>query len=812
MSYIVGEMDNEIESFPNITDPIEDKILNKYPIKIHRYLSNEVLSLDSVHHNDVLMSNTEAKRKGLPYYEPYDYKGRTLYKLRNTEMFSIMSKQKTIKGKYNPFPIDTREHRQLTLREIYRCLYGYKCGAIEITGYNYFYLNYSLVDLTEEINGVPVTSSKQPLFWKIHFDWFWAVDIAEKGITEEKYNSLPLDIRISKRCLSGKRHIVCAKTRRSGWSFLTQAMTMRDVAITDPRYMNFKLDYIIASKEDYVSDLFDKILTTKSYLDRETDFMFKHFYDRYDTKTRIRASEKDVEGVEIRTGGEAIGVVINKDAKKVRGKGVYKVFAEEFGVFPAGTKAMASILPLVQPGGIVTGMFIGFGTGGEETSDISAIKDCFNEPDTFNMMEFDNSIFEEAATNTGFFVPSMYTNRRFLDKDGNADLLAALEYQLQERKKKEVLDAESIVKFKAEEPICPSDIFNFGSADNPFNIDKLVEAREVIESEFIESRREILRGDTQIAQAPYHKYRLDYVSNSSGQVVAVTAVRDNNGYVYMKENAPDTLDEMVPNGLYIGAIDSIDQGAEESAVGIKGSKLAMVIKKRSAPFIEKNGNSYVAFLSIRSAKVEEAYEEALKLAILFNASINLERSKIRIINHFQKSSFFGDQSYRFCDELMALNDSANRFAKTKKMFGTAPTTKNNQLMDSYLATYINNFALQMTFLPLIEECLYYTVKQRTKFDNVVALGLCELYDESLILAGKAPTNPDKEFKLLPRYVYKTVNGKRVKVLDNAGANEMRIHSQRKFTHTERGANGGLIMKYGYVIEDVDGADNDLQDN
>lgn len=806
MDNIEEELKEKYKAIPEVDNTVLSSKLNKYSPKIHKYISQETLNYKNLHYNDELMSNEEAKEKGLPYSVPYLYQGRTLYKLYNTHMFSPMARQKKIRGKYNPFSLDSTEWMELTTREIYRNLYGYTCGALRITGYHYFFLNYSIVSKTIELeSNETITIDSNPDFWKIHYDWFWAVEIAEKGIDKEEYKNLSLDIRLSDESLKGKKHITCAKTRRAGWSYLVHSMVMRDVAVTDPRTLNFKLDYIIASKEDYVSDLFDKVLTTKSYLDRETDYMFKHFYDRYDTKTRIRASEKDSEGVEIKTGGEAIGVVVNKNAQKVRGKGVYKIFAEEFGVFPAGAKALASILPLVEEGGRVRGMFIGFGTGGEATDDISAIQECFNKPSAFNMMEFNNSIFEDKATHTGFFVPCMYTNRLYMDLNGNPDLHGALEHQLEKRKKKEQLDAQSIVKFKAEEPITPSDIFNFGSSKNPFNIDKLVEARELLNSKFTLAQRAIVNSSTvnnsDYSSFPYYKYRLDYVFDASGICIGVKAVKDKNGYVEMIETIPQTINGTVPKGLYIAGIDSIDQGSEESAVGVKGSKLSMVVKKRTAPFVDENANAYVAVLSLRTEKVEDSYEAALKLSILFNCTINLERSKIRIINHFQKSAYFGDQSFRFCDEMMALVDSSNRGARGRKMFGTAPSKKNNDLMDSYLKSYIEDFVDNLNFLSVIDDCLYYSTTNRTKFDNVVALGLTELYEESLTLSNQAPRNPERAQGTIARYVYKTVNGVRKKVREEPKKTQ---NSQNDDEIAYYGReNGYLIMGTGFDLQEAD---------
>ena len=95
-------------------------------------------------------------------------------------------------------------------------------------------------------------------------------------------------------------------------------------------------------------------------------------------------------------------------------------------------------------------------------------------------------------------------------------------------------------------------------------------------------------------------------------------------------------------------------------------------------------------------------------------------------------------------------------------------------MDSYLKKYIANYNRGLTFLPLIEDCLYYSPSSRTKFDGVVAAGLCELYDESLFIENIVASNPNRDNEILPRYIYKTIGGRKIKVKETTVDGEMII--------------------------------------
>jgi hypothetical protein len=74
-------------------------------------------------------------------------------------------------------------------------------------------------------------------------------------------------------------------------------------------------------------------------------------------------------------------------------------------------------------------------------------------------------------------------------------------------------------------------------------------------------------------------------------------------------------DGSISNNLYVGGVDSIDQGQKDSLVK-DGSKLACAIKKRfSNNMFSRTSNLYVCFYNERSDDVRWDYENVLKISM-----------------------------------------------------------------------------------------------------------------------------------------------------------------------------------------------------
>ena len=725
-----------------------------------------------------LMSDEEAKKKGLPYKEHYEYNGHIYYKLYNTHLFSETANHKRIHNRYTLHKVNSKGWREFAEEEERRCLQGYSLGSITITGYHYFFLNWIQTSVKKPIPGTNTVITKDdfPDFWKVHYDWFWVVEIARFGIERNDLDRLGLDVIIRDECLTGGRHLICTKARRAGWSATFASILAKDFAVTDMSVKDFKNDYVFASLDTYVKNTMDMVRNYVNFLNKDSDGIFLHYRDEHNSTTHLKASSKDKSGNITRTGGEVEGRVLNSKGSNSRGASAYTVGIEEFGTFKDGLNAMETVKPLVEEGGYVTGMLVAFGTGGEEGEDIESLKKLFYNPNLQNMMMFDYSHIEDDCEAVGFFVSTYYINRKCMDEFGNPNFeCAEKERQVELDRRKD--EPASLLKYKAENPITPSESFGMSSSNNPFNAELLVSQKHLIESA-------IKRKDGEMNLGAY--YTLETIYSSDGKATGVKAKKDPLGKVWLLE-LPDTINYKVPDNLYIGGIDGIDRGADFASTQTKGSDFAMVVKKRLNPTYPTNAGCIVAAYRDRPADEDESFEIALKLAILFNLSINLERTRTTVRNYFKRNQY-GDHTFRFCKPPIALSQkdlsTVNKAKNNQsKLYGTSMSATVWDIIDSYLKKYVDEYYSYIYYLPIVKELLLYNTKQRTKYDYIAAIGMVELLDQSLYLEHITPSKSNEEIEVVQLYRYVTDRkGNRIKVKGNKKSNEFNHQKQRKLLY------------------------------
>ena len=158
-----------------------------------------------------------------------------------------------------------------------------------------------------------------------------------------------------------------------------------------------------------------------NFLNQYTERAFKHLRQYKDQDLYKRASYQDPEtGVEVRTGGEIQGAVID-NPRKVRGARGY-VNWEEFGSFPNGEDAWMTAKALAEQGGVKFAMQIAWGTGGEQGPGIAAMEKIFTSPELYDCLPFESCWLDGIQSNDhGFFFPVWANMTKFMDKWGNTD-------------------------------------------------------------------------------------------------------------------------------------------------------------------------------------------------------------------------------------------------------------------------------------------------------------------------------------------------------------------------------------------------------
>jgi intein/homing endonuclease len=277
--------------------------------------------------------------------------------VKNTDKFRQAALHFQKYGYYTASPKGTTAYAEYWDEEIRRSLFGWTSDDGDfISGYHYFYLNYSpILIVTEREIGIgdgnkrTISERKRdfPRFYDYDYTYFNYIDEAE---------------RIGK-------HAVVIKARRKGYSFKAASMLCRNFYLIPE-----SKSYAIASENEFLikDGLLSKAWDLMSWLDKNTAWAKKRQVKN--TNTHRRASMiVDVEGTKIETGilSEIIGITLKNDIQKARGKAAKLILWEEGGKFPGLKDAWQIARPSVEQDANVFGLMIAYGCVCEGTKIIT---------------------------------------------------------------------------------------------------------------------------------------------------------------------------------------------------------------------------------------------------------------------------------------------------------------------------------------------------------------------------------------------------------------------------------------------------------
>jgi hypothetical protein len=161
----------------------------------------------------------------------------------------------------------------------------------------------------------------------------------------------------------------------------------------------------------------------------------------------------------------------------------------------------------------------------------------------------------------------------------------------------------------------------------------------------------------------------------------------------------------------------------------------------------------------------------------YNAEVNIEYTKIGIVNYFKQYK----QSHRLMRRpQVAMPKDTTEIEEMARMYGVERTTligtpATNTVIDHQdgkIKEYIDDYYDQIYFPDLLEQLREYRRNDRRKFDLVIAMGLCELADEELMGTPAQPQQEYKdELKLYGYYIDPATGRKKFGVLPNQVPNE-----------------------------------------
>lgn len=549
-------------------------------------------------------------------------------KLHNTDKFRQAAIFFEKHGCYTLAPRGTTDYKKYWDQETERCLNGYTAPDGEgITGYNYFYLNYSpifkLVETEYTDRNGDVRKRRErvlqfPSFWDYDYYYFCAIEEAEQ---------------------QGK-HMAVLKSRQRGYSFKGASMLVRNYMLI-PGSKNFA----VASEQKFLvgDGLLTKAWQIMDFLDKHTEWAKQRLVStRMERVSGYKVTDEFGKQTEQGYLSSIVGITLKNDPERIRGTRGKLVLWEEGGKFPDLLDAWRIEQPSVETDdGVAFGLMIAFGTGGTIGASFEGLKELFYKPNANNVLAFPN-IWDDGRENTecGFFVPAYSNlesfdddgNQKFMDKDGNSLKELAIQNLIEQRNKIKDGGAsqQSIDRFISERPMKP--------AEAVLELGKNIFPRKLLMDQLTRIRT------NKKLQSMKHIVDLEWDGN--GQVKATEKPSgDITNYPLKKGDKPhgsvviwEYPVKDPPLGLYIGGCDPYDH--DDSFTNSLGS--TFIFKRVRAG--EAWTDVIVAEYSGRPDTAEEYYENVRKLLTFYNARLLFENERKGIYPYFTN---------KHCDYLLA---------------------------------------------------------------------------------------------------------------------------------------------------------------
>jgi hypothetical protein len=654
-----------------------------------------------------------------------------------------------------------------------RCINGYEVDGCRVTGDHYFYLNFCPIMKVQSISGKKASKAVGfPDFWDGDYNYFWAREIARKGIiealglkeievkserlkiesnfiskglvkTEQEveytllsslFSRLHLDIKIEPQYLSGGFNLIVGKSRRKGYTLKAQAIAANNYLSRPKSYTAYGA---YEKKFLYPKGIFSFTVDTINFVTEHTGWSMPS--DVLNRADHIKASYIEYQnGIKVEKGfkSEVQALTFKDNADALRGKDAYDIFFEESGAFGTPGLLKASYKAsedCVMAGSLKTGMITVFGTSGDMESGTYDYADMFSKPKAYGFLPIQNT-WDEGFDNTtcGFFHPICWNMEGYYDDNGNSDITKATEIEMGIREEllKNGASSVDINQRMQEKPLGPNEAFGSISV-NTFPVVELKnQLRKVIANDLQSVKGtpvELTKSGNNVLAKPI----------MSGKANPITALHDipvdKKGCVVIYE-APVYN---APKGLYKIGYDPVRQ--EE------GTSLAAIIVYKGVHAGSAYHSTIVAEYVGRFPDPEDIDRVAENLAIYYNTQIMYENEVTGVKNYFRRIKRLDLLAHQpdkviskniknskvsrvyGCHMNVQLKDAAERYTKTWLL-----TTLDHDENDEPITVIDRIYSRR-----LLEELIEYY--RKGNFDLISALFMClfQQQEESLGLVHKS---------------------------------------------------------------------------
>ena len=367
--------------------------------------------------------------------------------LENMDYFRPAAKFFEENGCYTflkPNPNPKSEYGKWYTEELRRCLDGYvrESDGEWITGYMYFYLNYSPIMLNRksEVTGRSIRTESLPDFWEGIYYRFHYLEQARS---------------FGKHCMELARR-GCSK------SYSLASMMAHNLVLGESgEERRRRTTVLTAYLKEYLADkdgTFTKFTPIIDHLAKYTEFP-RLMLTRRANDMIWRMGYKDSNGNERGSLNSVMGLSVKDDEGKIRGKRGVILF-EEFGSYPNIKEVYNNTQESVTEGDDVFSLIYGVGTSGDEESDFAGVRTMLYNPEAFNLYAIDNvyDLVGKGSKKFVYFFPSYISRAGCMDVDGNSDVTKALYQILMQRYTvKQSNDSKSLLSKIAQMPITPAE-------------------------------------------------------------------------------------------------------------------------------------------------------------------------------------------------------------------------------------------------------------------------------------------------------------------------------------------------------------------
>lgn len=735
--------------FNKYQTPLTDELLESLPEEVRNQLLDIINNVEFVRR---LVSPDRQYAKD----RPRDDKGRIIVDLANPHIVENIDYFRPTAIHYQKYGCFTNlrpnanpnsEFGKWIREEKRRCWEGYvrESDGEWVTGYMYWFLNYSPIMLSKIIKGTKRANRVEdfPEFWE---GIYWRFHYMEQAANGGLYNNF-----------EGGQHCAELASRGKGKSFSLASILSHDFILGVNEIAHHRvMSVVTAYQKEYLTKdgVLNKFSSMANFCAEHTQFPRKRLKSSMQEMTWIMGY-KDVElDVERGTLNNILGVSSKDDESKLRGKRAAHILIEEFGTFPRLTDMYNVLTPSVEEGDIVFGQIYMLGTAGDNESDFAGAQEIMYNPKGYGMYALPN-VFDknnQGRPNFVFFFPGYVNRKGCYNEDGVSDVIKALIEILMNRytKKYNSSDPNTIIKVIAEVPITPAEAI-VKTGVNMFPVTDLTERLQQLDS----NPREF--DDVYTGELVVNKSGQIEFKPTSAQPIREFPHKDNKiegGLEMFQLPEIDRATGRPFNGRYILGCDPYDDDTSNT------------MSLGSVFVLDLWTDKIVAEYTGRPLFADDFYEVCRRLCLYYNGRMNYENNKKGLFSYFSKNNC----TYLLTDQLEFLRDK--QMIKEIGYGNKAKGTNATLAINSYGRNLLRAWLLRPTVViqevdgepaevtipalftlrsrALIKELINYN--SEGNFDRISSMGMLMLLREDKMITYQGNISREKQEKASKNYL------------------------------------------------------------